>query len=327
MLTLNRLCGSGAQSIVTAAQMIMLGEADVVVAGGMENLSQAPHVLRGMRGTYRLGRPPQAGTEIDKDMEDLEAADLDMVSDFFRRFYGPNNAVLTLAGDLPADALDRVNAWFGDLPAGPPVQRPTAEPVVLDGPVRQVMEDDVQLAKVYLAWHGPPYGTREWYAGDLLSVILTSGKPSILREDLIYRRRLAKDVSCQVLPTELCSTIALVATARPGVDPQALEDALLDHLSVVADGSIAERRVERARNQLLTYHYDELETLASRADSMSQFTTFFDDPAAAAQEPERYLDLGPEDLSRFVRERLRTDRMAVLWVVPEGQDSDEGSPS
>ena len=71
MLTLNRLCGSGAQSIVTAAQMIMLGEADVVVAGGMENLSQAPHVLRGMRSTYRLGRPPQAGTEIEKDMEDL----------------------------------------------------------------------------------------------------------------------------------------------------------------------------------------------------------------------------------------------------------------
>ena len=71
MLTLNRLCGSGAQSVVTGAQMIMLGEAEVVVAGGMENLSQAPHVLRGMRGTYRLGRPPQAGTEIEKDMEDL----------------------------------------------------------------------------------------------------------------------------------------------------------------------------------------------------------------------------------------------------------------
>ena len=47
MLTLNRLCGSGAQSIVSGSQMIMLGEAEVVVAGGMENLSQAPHVLRG----------------------------------------------------------------------------------------------------------------------------------------------------------------------------------------------------------------------------------------------------------------------------------------
>ena len=70
MLTLSRICGSGVQSIVTAAQMIMLGEASTVVAGGMENLSQAPHVLRGMRDTYKLARPPKAGIELEKDMED-----------------------------------------------------------------------------------------------------------------------------------------------------------------------------------------------------------------------------------------------------------------
>nr|AIF10668.1 acetyl-CoA acetyltransferase (atoB) [uncultured marine group II/III euryarchaeote KM3_46_H05] len=70
MLTLNRLCGSGAQSIISGAQMIMLGEAEVVVSGGMENLSQAPHVLRGMRDTYGLGRPPRQGDELTKDMED-----------------------------------------------------------------------------------------------------------------------------------------------------------------------------------------------------------------------------------------------------------------
>lgn len=70
MLTLSRICGSGVQSIVTAAQMIMLDEAETVVAGGMENLSQAPHVLRGMRDTYKLARPPKEGTVLEKDMED-----------------------------------------------------------------------------------------------------------------------------------------------------------------------------------------------------------------------------------------------------------------
>ena len=64
MLTLSRICGSGVQSIVTGAQMIMLGEADTVVAGGMENMSQAPHVLRGMRDTYKLGRPPREGHSL-----------------------------------------------------------------------------------------------------------------------------------------------------------------------------------------------------------------------------------------------------------------------
>ncbi|MDP6640737.1 MAG: hypothetical protein QF817_06670, partial [Candidatus Poseidoniaceae archaeon] len=70
MLTLSRICGSGLQSIISGAQMIQLGEAATVVAGGMENLSQAPHVLRDMRDTYRLGRPPKAGDELSKDMED-----------------------------------------------------------------------------------------------------------------------------------------------------------------------------------------------------------------------------------------------------------------
>jgi acetyl-CoA acyltransferase 2 len=54
-LTVNRLCGSGLQSVVTAGQMIQLGEATWVVAGGMENMSQAPHVLRGARAGFRLG--------------------------------------------------------------------------------------------------------------------------------------------------------------------------------------------------------------------------------------------------------------------------------
>ena len=70
MLTLSRICGSGVQSIVTGAQMIMLGEASTVVSGGMENLSQSPHVLRGMRDTYKLARPPKKGTVLEKDMED-----------------------------------------------------------------------------------------------------------------------------------------------------------------------------------------------------------------------------------------------------------------
>ena len=59
MLTLSRICGSGIQSIVSGAQMIMLGEADTVVSGGMENLSQAPHILRGARDGWRLGRSPK----------------------------------------------------------------------------------------------------------------------------------------------------------------------------------------------------------------------------------------------------------------------------
>jgi acetyl-CoA acetyltransferase family protein len=54
-LTVNRLCGSGMQAIVSAAQMIQLGEAKTVLAGGMESMSMAPHVVRGARWGFGLG--------------------------------------------------------------------------------------------------------------------------------------------------------------------------------------------------------------------------------------------------------------------------------
>jgi acetyl-CoA acetyltransferase family protein len=55
-LTVNRLCGSGIQAAVSGAQMIRLGEAGVVLTGGIENMSQAPHVIRGLRTGLKLGQ-------------------------------------------------------------------------------------------------------------------------------------------------------------------------------------------------------------------------------------------------------------------------------
>jgi len=55
-LTVNRLCGSGIQAAVSGGQMIRLDEADIVLTGGMESMSQAPHVIRGLRSGLRLGQ-------------------------------------------------------------------------------------------------------------------------------------------------------------------------------------------------------------------------------------------------------------------------------
>jgi acetyl-CoA acyltransferase 2 len=54
-LTLNRLCGSGLQAILSAAQTLALGHATYALAGGTENMSQAPHVVRGARKGFHLG--------------------------------------------------------------------------------------------------------------------------------------------------------------------------------------------------------------------------------------------------------------------------------
>jgi acetyl-CoA acetyltransferase family protein len=69
-LTVNRLCGSGLEALVQAARWVRDGEADIVLAGGMENMSQAPHAMYGQRGGIRLGSSPQLSDTLFEALKD-----------------------------------------------------------------------------------------------------------------------------------------------------------------------------------------------------------------------------------------------------------------
>lgn len=250
-------------------------------------------------------------------VEDLENAGLDDVRDFFKTFYAPNNAVLTLAGDFDNDdALARVERYFAAIPAAPAVPTVEAERPILEGELRELQPDDVKLPRLYMGFHSPPFGSAEWYAGDLLATVLTDGKASLFYNDLVYRRQLAQDVGCFVFPTEEAATFAVVATARPGVDPADLEreiDILFDGVrrTLLDDASL-----QRARSRLLTGHHSQMQTLERRADLFSHFTTFFDDPDRVNQDIDCYDRLSSEDLRRFAETYLDPRYRAVVTVVP-----------
>jgi len=252
-------------------------------------------------------------------MEDIAAATLEDVERFFRTWYTPDNAVLTLAGAFePEAALALVERYFGDIPPGPKPQR--ARPQI-EGDVaatRETMTDDVQLARVHLAWRVPPYGSDEWYAADLLSTVMTGGKSSPLYRDLVYERQLAQDVGAFTLPTELAASFCVIATARPEVDPAQLEEALREHVRRAAAEPPPEEEMERARNRLLTQHWEGLQQLDQRADQLSQLTTFFGDPGLLHRELERYRTLGAADLQRCAARHLGDDHSIALTVVPRG---------
>ncbi len=265
---------------------------------------------------YAPGHPyrwPVIGT-----MEDIAGATLDGVRAFFRTFYAPNNAVLTLAGDIePGRALDRVAAWFADIPAGPPLPPPPELPAAPTGERRDQLRDRVQLPRVYLAWEAPPYGSDDWFAGTLLATALASGKSSPLYSDLVLRRQLAKDVAAFLFPTELTATSAVVATARPGVSAVDLERALDEHLAAAAADLPREEDLERARNQMLNAAFSGIETVERKAEQLSQFVTYFQDPSYLAREIRAYADTPPEALRAFAARYWRKDRQATLTVLPE----------
>jgi len=253
-------------------------------------------------------------------MEDIAAASLEDVRAFFRTYYAPDNAVLTLAGDIDPDtAIGLIERYFGDFALAEPQVGDGVAPTPLDRSVLEVMPDQVQLERSYIAFRIPAYGTRDWYAADLLAAELTAGKSSRLYRDLVYELQLAQDVSAFAFPTELDGTFVIVATASDGDGAPRLEERIAEHLAGIADGEIAPAAIERARNQSLNAYFEALQSLDHRADIVSQFTTYFRDPDGLRTELENYLTLQASDLARLAREWLEPSKGVTVRVVPEQQ--------
>jgi zinc protease len=249
-------------------------------------------------------------------LDDIASATLADVEEFFRTHYVPGNTVLTLAGDLdPDDTLRRVERYFGELPGSPPPPRPSPPQLPEATARREVLPDRVELPRVYMGFRVPAYGQRDWYAASLLATALGSGKSSPLYRELVHGRQIAKDVAVYLFPTELVATFVVIATARPGVASTDLEEALRQHLERAGEG-LPPAEVERARNQVLTSYWEELEALDRRADLLSQHTTLFDRPQHLETELAIYQQLAAPDLAAAAAAHCRPDRAVVITVEP-----------
>jgi predicted Zn-dependent peptidase len=258
-------------------------------------------------------------------MEDLSAASLDDVAEFFRSYYAPNNAVLSIAGDyeLPA-ALDLVERHFGPIPANPAIPPPpemTVEPR-LPAEHRDVVPDRVPLPRIYGAWRSAPFGTDAFDALEVAADILGAGRASRLYATLVRERRLAQDVTVFAFPiVGGASMLALWVTARPGVAVDELEGALFGEIERLAADGPGEEELERVRNLHRAGVESSLERLSERADRLSMYTCLFDEPERLNDETARF-DRIDAEMARSAAAGLIPDARVVLTYLPAEAPTD-----
>jgi len=183
-------------------------------------------------------------------MEDLDAAKLPDVKDWFATYYGAANAVVVLAGDINAQtAKQKVEQYFGDIPAGPPVARQQAWIAKRTGSQRGVMQDRVPQARIYKVWNVPGWGTPEADYLNLLSDVLSSGKSSRLYKRLVYDDQTATDVSAYVDMREIGGFFVVEATARPGVELARVEKGVDEELRRLLAGGPTAAELSRVKTQ------------------------------------------------------------------------------
>ncbi len=250
--------------------------------------------------------------------EDLEKTKLDDVRDFFSHHYGPNNAVLTVAGDIePKAALESVNRYFSDIPPIEVTRGERHSLAEMSSSRMETISDQVALPRLYIAYRWPGYGERSWCAGSLLSTVLSGGRSSPMYRDLVHQRQLAQEVSCMIYPTVETAPFLIVATARPGVEPNDLLAEIDAHLERAVSGALPEEDLERGRNQLVCSIFDELQSLDERADELSRCATLLGDPGRHTWEIEAYETLDGEEVAKTAAKHLAPNARVCVTVAPE----------
>ncbi|MHB0970994.1 MAG: M16 family metallopeptidase [Thermoanaerobaculia bacterium] len=183
-------------------------------------------------------------------MEDLQAASLPDVHEWFRNYYGAANAVIVLAGDIDVKtAKEKVEKYFGDIPAGPPVARHEAWVAERTTSQRQRVDDRVPQARLYRVWNTPGWGKADSAEVDLITDLLTAGKTSRLYKRLVYDAQIATDVRAYIDEREIASQLVIEATARPGDDLTKIEKAIDEEIARFLASGPTQQELDRVRTQ------------------------------------------------------------------------------
>ena len=273
-----------------------------------------------LENTYPVGHP--YSWSVIGSMEDLDAASLEDVYHWFGAYYGAANAVIVLAGDIDAEtAREKVELYFGDIPAGPPVTRQDVWVAPRTGSTRMSMEDRVPQARVYKVWNVPKWGSEEATELGLFARVLASGKTSRLSQRLVYGGQMASGVSARLRERELGSQFTVTVTALPGQDLHAIEIALDEELDRLLLEGPTEDELAIAQTQYRASFIRGVERIGGfggKSDVLAMNEVFASDPGHYETRLRVTAEARPEDVRQTAVDWL-SDGEFVLEVHPYSQ--------
>jgi zinc protease len=252
-------------------------------------------------------------------MTDLTAASEGDVKDFFRLYYAPNNATLAVVGDFdPAQAKAWIQKYFGDLPQGKQVQRPSVPLGKLEASKRLVYEDRVQVPRLYIQWPTVGFKNDDDYALSVMGSILSGSRTARLTKALVYDSQKASNVFGFQNSAEDVGVFQVTVIPRPEATLTELEVAVDQVIQkFISEGPTAEE-LQKAKSGLELNFLRGLESNLGKAERLNSGAVFYGNAGQFSTDYQKTLAVTAADVKRVASQYLTRARI-VLSVVPKGK--------
>jgi zinc protease len=251
-------------------------------------------------------------------MQDLNAATVQDAADFFRIYYAPNNAVLSLVGDFKADAaLSLIKKYFDRIPAQPAPPVPDVAEPEQKSERRKVIEDAfAQAPRVDIVYKIPAGNTPDWYALSVLGQVLSGGVSSRLYQKLIKDKEVALSVAAGPDERRGPSLFWFSITARPGTDLAALEKLVYEEIERSQNEEITDWELSAVQMQLRRQRAQQRYSTRVRANAFGHYAVYYNDPQLINSVQHKYNQVTKADLQRVARAYLKETQRTVVTTVP-----------
>ena len=253
-------------------------------------------------------------------LDDLTKASMDDVKGFFRQYYAPNNASLVIAGKFDSkQAKTWVEKYFGKIKSGAPITRPNPARASLAKETRVSFEDSVPLPRLYMVWHTVPQGDKDEAALDILGSVLSSGRGSRLRSNLIYGKQLVQDINAGNGTREIAGQFQVTSTARQGKSLDEIEKEINVEIERLKQQPPTADEINRAVNQIEARSIFGLQTILGKANQLNESATFYNNPGLFQRQLDEYRKVTPADVQRVANTYLTPNRLVMSFVPRKGE--------
>jgi len=256
----------------------------------------------------------------------IDEAALSEFMDFYSTYYVPQNAVLTLAGDINIDeAKELVEKYFGGIPRG---KREIVRPKVIEPPqkkeIRDTTYDNIQLPAIVEAYHVPPIGTKDYYSIDMLTTLLSEGQSSRLYKSLVDEQQKAVYIGAFPAGLEDPGLFIAVAIANSGINADELEKSIDAEIEKIKDSLITDEEYEKLRNQIKTRFVNKNSRVSGIAEDLSKYFMLYEDTDLINSEIELYMEVSKEDIKNAAIKYLNKQNRVVLYYLPKSSQRERG---
>ena len=251
-------------------------------------------------------------------MEDLNAASVEDIARFFKTYYAPNNAILSLVGDFdPKEAMRLIRKYFEPIPRQPdPPAVDLIEPPQTQERRETIKDQLARMPHMFIVYKTVKGNTPDQYAIEVLSSILQGGDSSRLYQRLNKELELVAGIGGYPDERIGTSTLVISATVRPDRKPEEVEAAIYEEIEKLKREPIADWEMQKAKNATRLGYFDSIRGADDRATMLGSLTVKFNDPNLINTKVDKLAAVTAADVQRVAKQYLQQKNRSVLLTLP-----------